>query len=667
MAQPKIDIETYVNNLVENLVQARQSLEVEWKDNFAALYGHQWSKFSRINDRYLNYALLEPDRIRLTFNKLDTIMAARATFVMGGRPIIEVGSTSPETIDKQRALTAQRVIRAYWDAEKMGNNLEATWEWTKSTGNAYAQIYYDAKDGDYVGTSNGKRLFKGKVKYRPRSSFEVYIDPMARSYDEARYVICLTVLSIEEAESRLGEKIKDSDTTGGAPPFVSSSWLEQAYQLTNPELLSTTQRTDQKGRTRNILMTEYWEKPSDDYPDGRYVVNINNKLKREDELECGVIPIVHFTDKIKAGVVNGETPVTDMRPVQENYNRMASLILERAQMADLLSLPRNSGFPRNVKQFAGKSLVIGYHDNFSGEAKWVQGGQMRQDHLMLLRTYEEQMENMAAVSSIATRSRPPYQMSGRMGYIVTEANRVILEPISNRYATSVEETARLLLRYIQKFYTEERTAVYINEYDRREIFRFKGVDIGTNYTITIKLTRGGAEDSGQSSFKALQAAQNPIVASKIVGNDMLFKRWIQSVNPDWAHELFVAEQDTAVAEDENFDFKLGNTPEVKPYQNDDVHIREHTRQLNSDEIKEWREDCIANLEKHLEIHEAQKESKVRRNLWLMQSFQKQAQGSQQQPGTVGSPGIAPAPTGLQGLDQALEQKTQESMIPQGGI
>lgn len=650
----------YIYKLFNELINARSTIDADCRNNLAAIYGKQWTTWDNTFRQWVNnLSGVSKDRVYLALNKLRSIMSARNSFIVGDEPSIYVEPDAPETIDRQRAKIAQRVARAYWEEHKMHGKFLDTMEWVKSCAMAFGQVYYDPGIGRVVGKGSREQyLYEGKVKYRTRSLLETVWDPIARDWDEIRYVICSSIMPIEEIEAR-GWEINWDEVTKEAGKIGATSTYEMYLQLHSPDLASTISAVkDQKGRLRNILVLEYWEAPTAQYRNGRYLVVVGKTVVKNTPLEIGVIPIVPFYDMKKAGVIMAQTPVTNMRAHQEHINRLVSNLVERAQMPDIISFSATSGLPKTVRQFAGRPLVIGQHNAFSqgNPVQYVQGGQIRQDFIMLFRLFEEEMEKDAGVSSLALAS-PKREMSGRFGYIVTEANRALLQDISYRYKTSVQSVMRLILGYIQKFYTEDRTANYISEYDRREIIRYKGSDIGKNFSVRIELGKNYMQNPVIIAQNALQMTQNPIIAQKIVENPVALKHWMSAVNPD-ANEWFVAEQDVGVAEDENFEISKGGVPQVEPHHDNKIHMQEHKRMLDSDVIRTWHPIAVEYLKFHYRQHDINETAKMRKKMWEMQQMNPQMGQQMGQQKMVGSPGIASAQTPEAQIDQTVEALTQ---------
>jgi hypothetical protein len=646
----------------EDYINARNTVHEEWFNNSSALYGDPFTIWDDTMKQYLD-ALhhYRNDRVLFNINKLRPILAARDSFITGENATVYVHSNTDETIGRQRASLAQRVARAYWQEHDMWSSFLDAREYCKWAGNGYTRIYFNPWLGKKVkGSTMG--VGEGKVMRQVLSPFQVAWDPLADEWDKINHLYIASIIPVEEAVVKypglnLTEAQKDSER---------SAWVsqhERYIQAQKPEFDRAKTVLDAKGRKRNILRLEYFEKPSKEHPNGVYAVIIGDQWVKELPLEVNAIPVVPFFDMKKAGTLIAQTPLTEMVPLQEAIDRMASLLLERAQIPDFIGVPQ--GWPTDVRKFAGKAFVIAELSGYGSQSVGpmvAQSGQIRQDFIMLFRLYEEQMENIAGVSSIASRQKPGYQMSGRMGYIVTDANRAMLSKISYGFKKSCEQTMRLVLMYINRYYTEERTANFINESDLREVVRYRGTDIGTDYTLDVSLGPNIMDDPTTIALNTLQFLSLPIIQQQVAMNPVALKKATECVNPELAEKMFGAEQDTGVAEDENFEIRQGGTPHAMPWQNDDVHLREHTRQRNSDETLEWVPSAVKYLEIHMQEHEQQKMSKMARQAMMMNMF---TMGNQMQGGagggqrraTGGSPGITRPQTPNQSIDTALERST----------
>jgi len=653
-------------NRWDDLMQARNAVHTDCYDNSAAMYGDVFTTWDDTFHRYLDALHNYPrDEVLFDINKIVPMMLARDAFIMGDGMTIYTHSTSDETIGTQRARKAQQIARAHWEQHDMWSKYLAVREWGKICGTSFMRIYYDPSAGNKI---KGSRLFEGEVKALPLSLWQVAWDPFGDEWDQVGYAYIASLKPVEQLEARglemdWGLVMKDDEK---------KAWISQHELYINaqkPELAHLNTNRDSKGRKRNVLVLEYFEKPSKAKPQGEYAVIIGQKIVRKTPLEVGMIPIIPFYDTRKAGTILSETPVKRMRPLQEAIDHLASNLLKRSMLPDIYSFPDSLGWPTNPRKFAGKAFILGEHRSFgpsggSAEPKYLSCGQIRQDFMMLFNLFEGEMEKLAGVSSLAT-AQPKGEWSGRFGYIVNEANKKLLSKISYEFKKSVEQTERLILMFVNKYYTEERTAQYINESDMREIVRYKGSDIGTDWTIEVSLQSNLMDDPMQIAQMTLQYLSIPLIAQQVINNPVALKKATEMINPEFAQKMFSAEQDTGVAEDENFEIKQGGTPQVMPWQVDDVHLREHTRQRNSDEILTWRPEAVRYLEIHMEKHEEQKASKMARQAMMMNMFAMgqgaMGGGAGGRAGGVrpqGSPGIAPAQTRTQSIDTSLERATR---------
>ena len=643
----------------EDLTQARSAVHTECYDNSAALYGDVFTTWDDTFRRYVDSLRgHRSGEVLFDINKIESMMAARDSFITGDGMTIYIHSTTDETIGSQRARKAQQVARAHWEEHDMWSKYLGVREWCKSCGTAFMRIYYDPSGGKRI---KGSKLFEGVVKASPMSLWQVAWDPLADEWDQVRYAYVASVKPIEELQARGWELdwkkvLKDSEK---------NAWIsqhEQYIRMQKPELGNVRAQRDEKGKQRNVSMLEYFEKPTNEHPQGQYLVIVGRQIVKETPLEVGVIPIVPFYDTRKAGTIIAQTPVKKMRPLQEAINRLGSKLYERSQIPDIIGVP--SGWPTEPRKFAGKAFIVGELQSFGSanvSPTYTSGGQIRQDHLLLFNLYEGEMEKAASVSSLAT-AQPKGNWSGRFGYIVTDSNKKLLSKITYGFKKSVEQTERLILQFINKYYTEERTAKYISESDMREVVRYRGTDIGTDWTLEVSLSINLTDDPVTIAQMTLQYLSIPMIAQKVIENPVAFKKATEMINAEFAQKLFSGEQDTGVADDENFEIRQGGTPEVEPWHDDDKHNLQHYRQLNSDEIREWNDTARKYLIMHTEKHEEQKLTKFKKAAWqmaMMNMGQGGMGGGQGQPSrTSGAPGLAPPSSQMQRNDRTLERQTQ---------
>ena len=632
----------YIYSLYNDIQAYRRPILSVWWTNLAWLYGNQWTCWNEALQKLDNYiTVIKDKRIRLTINIIRNIMAARTAFIVGGEPQIYAEPKGDETEDKLKAYITQRVARSDWEENNLFYKIMAAWEWVKSCGEGYTLTYYDK--------------FEKRIKQRTISPFQVAIDPLAQEPNEWRYFIIGNIISSEDFASIYPELNPDDfiKENNELPP----TFEEMYYAIKSPNLRNLLDIDDVDNKKRNLFVLEYYEKPSPDNPDGSYRLIVNKKVAKKLPLDIGEIPVVGFYESMQAGMLDHHTPITDIRVLQEELNRTASLDLERMQLPDFISFPRGQGWP---KHFGARAIEIGWHTPLSGEPKFINGSSQRFDYLARMKYFEEKAENLAGVSAIATRSDPKYQMSGRMGYIVTEANRSLLDFIATQFRKSEAKLIKLRLKYIKKYYSGEKIASFINEYDVRETLRFKTEDINDNCIIRVVHNDNLSNPIAKANL-LVQLAQNPLIIQELVKNKVAFRKFLTTINEEIGNALFVSETDVAVAQDENLAFSKGLPVDLKWYHNDEAHLLEHIRVLNSDWIKTWAESDILRLEEHCRVHEEQKTSKAYKAAYEAFMMQKKiAESQNQQQSMLGSVKKDNVEDVVKDVDRPLEQMTGAS-------
>ena len=654
ITDPKvIEFGKYVEQLWYDGVQAKSANDTRNYNNYAYLTGHQHTVYNSNMRYYENYlTTIDSRRTRITVNKTRKIMEARASFIMGGEPTITVSSDSLETQHREAAYTAQCVAQADWQKNKLWEDIKDAWEWVKSCGLSYIQIYYNPNVGKFIGyDKDGDPLFEGGIDQRVRSDFETILDPLARTWKDVRYIVCASVFSIENAMERWPWLDWKEINKLGDNKLSSNTMQDMCLQLNGSHSLIQAGSTNSKGKQRNVLGIEYWEKPGRDAPLGRYVVSVGGQTVQYSPLEIGEIPFIPFYEIKEAGTLRGQTPVTEMRPLQEQLNKTVALDIERSSVADMIGLPYGGGWPLD---FGGKALVVGRINPAMGEPIFVPGGSQRQDYMYKERYFEEKLEELGGVSSISARGRPSHaQQSGRSQYIITEASRELLTNISERFRGSVKDLVRKRLKYISKFYTTERTMGFINENDRQEVIRFKGAKIGDNWTVNIELN-DNMENPQQTRNSYLQLSQSQLFMQEIMSNDATKKVFVEGINKKLAHAMFRAERPEGQAVDENYEFSQGGNPPIEWYQDDMAHYKEHVRCLIGDEVKRWPIEYKRNLEFHTMRHMLQ-EAARKRYMAMQQGVQNMLSGQSPQ-------GQLTQPTGVPGQQVPTTEPTDGTVV-----
>ncbi len=362
--QPPLDNEEknrivkYVRQSFDEAYRARQEMELEWALATAFFEGRQWLRISSTTRNLIQLQNpTEPNRYVIIQKMRPLIdgVVGKLTQVAPDAYAIPLSDTEG---DRFAADEANIICNHFNRKFARETQLKERVRWACVCGTSYLKIYWDAKGSQVVpffnmetGQVDGyKEMNVGDVREEILPAFDVFIDPTAKRDCDVRYMIHASVRPLSWFVDNYGEagKSVSADALSGASSSYIDAYLEGGNGSGNGWVPPSTSRLGQiESRKKAAVVYEYWEKPNDQYPRGRYIVSTNTALlyagdwpyEKRDEF-----PFVPLRWQPRAGTVYGYSLGFDLCPLQQTYNRIYSRLLEQFEnQKDYVLIQKLSG------------------------------------------------------------------------------------------------------------------------------------------------------------------------------------------------------------------------------------------------------------------------------------------------------------------------------------
>lgn len=349
-------VRTYVREMFDIAYRSRHEMELEWMQALAFFEGRQWY---RINSQARNLASLqdpeEPNRY-ITVNKMRPLIDGVVGKLTQVSPDARAVPLSMNPKDQAAADEANFIAGHFTRKFDRETQTKERVRWACVTGTSYVKVWWNAKAQqvmpffDIEGNVTGyKQLAIGDVEEEIVPCFNVYIDPHAQQDHQIRWMIHASIKPMSwfvDNYGEAGKKVKANATTGQSAGYV-DAYLDGTSgsgmgwtQPTSARLYSADQRR------HAAVVYEYWEKPTAQYPKGRYIVSTDDAL-----LYAGVwpfnkrdeFPFVPLRWQPRSGTPYGHSLGFDLCPLQLTYNRIYSRAVEQMEkQKDYVVIERKS-------------------------------------------------------------------------------------------------------------------------------------------------------------------------------------------------------------------------------------------------------------------------------------------------------------------------------------
>jgi hypothetical protein len=355
--EEKKKIVKFVKEQFDIAYRARQEMELEWAMAVAFFEGRQWF---RISSQTRNLIQLqnkdEPNRY-ITVNKMRPLIdgvVGKLTQVGPDARAVPLSHTQRDLLASEEA---NHICNHYNRQFSRETQLKERVRWACVCGTSYLKIYWDAK-GDqvmpYFSPESGEitgyeNIQIGDVREEILPAFDIFLDPTAKRDADVRWLIHASAKPLSWFVDNYGEegKLVNPDALMGNNASYIDAYLEGGNGSGNGWVPASTARLAQvDSKKRAAIVYEYWEKPSQQYPSGRYIVSTNSVLlhagpwlyKKKDEF-----PFIPLRWQPRSGTPYGHSLGFDLCSLQQTYNRVYSRMLEQfEQQRDYVMVQRLS-------------------------------------------------------------------------------------------------------------------------------------------------------------------------------------------------------------------------------------------------------------------------------------------------------------------------------------
>ena len=311
------ELATFVNEEYRKCKSSRISIERIWYKNLSFYLGNQWVVY--LNDK-LNGGtgkLFEPKappwRTRLTVNRIKPIIRTELARVTSQKPNASVVPSSSEDEDLFAAQAGEQVWESLYNRLKIHQKFSRAAWWTLITGTGFMKIWWDENEVD---KDTG---IKGDVCIKPVTPFHLFVpDLTEEELEDQVYVIHAYTRPVGQARLEfpdLYDKLQ--------PSLVSSN------EIMDDAIL----RVGANNKPDSVLYLEMWLKPGahKDYPNGGMIQVVDKFVVAEYKdgmpYNHDEYPFIKF-DHVPTGKFYADSVIVDLIPLQREYNRTRSQIIE---------------------------------------------------------------------------------------------------------------------------------------------------------------------------------------------------------------------------------------------------------------------------------------------------------------------------------------------------
>jgi len=562
---------------LEEAKDARLSLEPQWHENLAFYLGKQWLRWDPVRRR-----LMKPDvppwRVLVTANFIQGVIRTEYAKMTKQKPTVGVQPRTNNPDDEAQARASEKILEYLWRQTGTHKATKRALLWALVTGTGVLKIFWDPTAGDEI--DEGVNL--GEIVVVSCSPFEIYPDPFGETLEEKHWLFHVKIHSADYVKAKYDADIDPEPVTG-------DEYAEAQVLNFTGDIVA--------GPRKGVVIKEYWERPSEEYPDGRYVV-----YARDQVLASGpnpypriYLPFVEIPHIPVPGRFWGESTVTFLKDIQRNYNKSRSQIIEiRNLMAKPKWLVPKGSIDRSIT--TAPAEIVDYTPVGGFKPEPVKGGDVSATYWRDLEQCRHEMYEISGQHEVSHAQVPGEVRSGIAIAYLQEQDDTRLNPTVQAYETAIEKLETYKLELARQFYAEPRTARIVGEENRAEVFEFSAEDIPENADVNVV-----AGSSLPQSRVAKQEFVLELWRDKLIQDPRKVLKLLEFGDVEGIYED--TNLDIGQAERENQEMVEGIPHEPEDFENHELHIYTHNKFRKSAEYDELDDGIKELFGQHVEMHE----------------------------------------------------------------
>lgn len=642
---------SFLKELYEEEKRRKRPYAHQWYYNLAFLLGHQWTTLNKLG-QLVKIQDVPEHRVKRVENHIITRVRKVVAKATSDTVHLEAIPMSDDRDDLHSAEAGSALLQHHQYAQDFPTLDERALKWAITCGKGFYKIMWDPEGGDLVREVRTKmvempvedeiglpqidpetrnpvtervevpeigddglpivdRFHLGEIVVDVCSPFEVY--PIGRGDRiQDRHVtgvLHVVLRSVRHIERQYGKRVKPEENLKG----TGDVFRDMSEQLST--VITGAHNTQNETQEKSALVLEYWEKPCDEYPEGRLIVVAGNKVLKNGPMpyKHGRLPFVEIEEFSVPGRFWPTSMVEQAIPIQKEINVIASKIEENIRV---LTFPK-------ILDFVGSGMKDSQWNNEAGEKITINSRAVAPEIMQMpglpSDVYERKLElkelldDLFAAHEVSRAQAPQGVKSGVALSFLMEQDDTQHGPLYRSYHRAREECGRQILNLAQQFYDEPRKLKILGQNKKWRLQDFNASDLSGVADVRVR-QRSGVP---QSRAGALEQTMNLLQIAPWYYNDP------STGQPDWARlsedlqrsdvrQIYERVQiDKEHAERENTRMRQGQPPNphnqqspLAPnfYDNHQAHFRAHAEFMKTAEYDELPPQVQQVFQQHLQMH-----------------------------------------------------------------
>lgn len=482
----------WVGEKYNEMKSARTRQNMVWYVNMAMYRGNQYVELlPRVSK--LSIPKAPPHRVRHVTNRIKPIIRTELSRLTSQKPSASVIPASSDDEDMFAAYAAEQIWQTVSNRSQLTMEFQEVCWWMLITGNAFMKVWWDPNKVDYENAPDMQGV-QGDVCMGHVTPFHLFVPDFREvNIQNQPYLLNAYTKPLEWVKRFYGPMLEGKEIQ---PDTVAANEiLEDAYL--NIE-------TSGERKPDSVMCKELWVKSGgcEFLPDGDYVVHVigEHVVNLSPMYNHGRYPFVHFRH-IPSGTFYGTSVIEDLVPLQREYNRTRSQIIEaKNRMAKpQLLYPIGSIDPTKITNEPG--LAIPYRPGLPPPTP-LQLVPLPNYVLQELDRTVQDMEDISGQHEVSRGGVPPGVTAATAISYLQEKDDSLLSHTYLNVEKGMEEIAKQTLALVQQFWDTPRLIKATGETGMFDALMLKSSDLKNNTDIRME---------GGSSLPTSKAAKQALI------------------------------------------------------------------------------------------------------------------------------------------------------------
>jgi hypothetical protein len=585
-------VPAYIRDRVEKTTM--DDYRLQWFLNMAYYTGRQWVTADTATNQ-----LIEPPRepweVRITANRIQPITRLELAKITKNKPICQVVPASTDDNDVRSAKVGDKVCQ-WLDYELKLHGLDKKmimWGLVASIG--FMKPFWNKNKGDEIPDLDGKPIRLGDIDTVVVSPFDCKWDMAANEWKDVRWFVHEKVKNVDAIYEEYGVEVE------AQKDIMSTNVFDSKLRSLNMGFASTNMQ-----KVENAAMVcEYWERPTKKFPKGVRATYCQDKLLyyAEDigfgdedttERELPFFPFIHIE---VPGRVAGTTTVEQLIPIQREYNKSRSQVIEHK---NLMCNPK--------WLVEAESLIDDITDEPGQVVEYIKGfAKPEQSNVApigvdVYKNIEQCIDEFFFISGQGESSHgetPAGVKSGVAIRFLQEQDDTKIGPTIQNFIDCKNAYMSYMLKIIRYKYDLERTINVVGIDNKVEAVTFKGSDLTST---TVRVQEGSMFATNKS---AKQQYVFDLIANSVLNpqtDRSLILKMLEMGMTDYMYDDI--QIDINQAADEQTKWTMGDmSPLTRDFFNHQVHINEHNKFRKQGQYTELPPEIQQIIDAHVVEHQ----------------------------------------------------------------